>query len=110
MEAESFIPAAAAVVSRVADIRVVLMTYNFSQGPEVPPLQVRSEALDESGLAHPVGLQLVHRSDGERFGGRDLLFAFRPEGLAAGRYHLKVTVSDALAPKAAESQTAFEVR
>jgi hypothetical protein len=107
---ESFVPAADAVLAGGSDAQVVLMTYNFSQGPEAVPLQVQSAAVDEAGHLHPVGLRLVNRSDGERFGGRDLLFSFRPEGLPPGRYHLKVTVSDTLGPKTAESASAFEIR
>ena len=107
---ESFVPAADAVLAGGSDAQVVLMTYNFSQGPEAVPLQVQSAAVDEAGHVHPVGLRLVNRSDGERFGGRDLLFSFRPEGLPPGRYHLKVTVSDTLGPKTAESASAFEIQ
>ncbi|HEX7253651.1 MAG TPA: VWA domain-containing protein, partial [Thermoanaerobaculia bacterium] len=59
---ESFVPAADAVLTSGSDAQVVLMTYNFSQGPEAVPLQVQSSAVDESGRAHPVGFRLVNRS------------------------------------------------
>jgi hypothetical protein len=108
--AESFVPAAAATLSNGKETRVALMTYNFGQGSDDSLLRVRPEILDESGRVYAVSLTSLRSSDGERFGGRDLLLGFRPQGLAPGRYRLKVAVSDPNTGSVAENTGLFDIR
>jgi hypothetical protein len=107
---QSFVPAAAATLANGSDARVALITYNFGQGVVPAPLQVRSEVLDRSGETHPVDQKILERSDGERWGGRKLVLAVRPETLPPGDYRLRVTVSDPASLAAAEATSAFEVK
>jgi VWFA-related protein len=104
---QSFIPSALPAVVNGTETKVALAAYNFAGSGK--PLSLRAEILGADGAARPVTVASPKQSDGERDGGQKIAFAFKPEGLAPGRYVLKVAVSDE-AGKNAESMSAFEVR
>jgi len=107
---ESFIPAALPLLTNGAEARVAVITYNFSGGAKPAPLQVRSEIVSADGKPQAVDVKLARESSGERGGARKLLLTFKPEGLAPGRYALKVAVTDGSSKNSVESASAFEVR
>jgi VWFA-related protein len=109
LEGESFVPAALPTLDSGSAADVVVATYNFAGKDKLEPLQVSSEIMGPDGKARPVDVQIVKRSDSERSGGRALLLTFKPEGLPAGRYILKVRVSDRVSRKSSEASSAFDV-
>ena len=82
---------------------MAVVTYNVSAN--VAALSVKGEVVSADGQARAVPLKIVKASDVERGGGRKLMLSWKPEGLAPGRYVLKVAVSGA-----GENSAAFEVR
>ena len=100
---EPFIPAALPSVAAGAETQVAVFTYNVTAN--VAALAVKGEVVSADGQARAVPLKIVKASDVERGGGRKLMLSWKPEGLAPGRYVLKVAVSGA-----GESSAAFEVR
>jgi VWFA-related protein len=110
VEGESFIPSALPRLESGATADVVVATFNFGAAAKPEPLQVSSEITGPDGKTRPVEVQVVKRSDKERSGGRVLLLSFKPENLPAGRYVLKVRVSDRVSRKSSEASTDFEVR
>jgi VWFA-related protein len=110
LEGESFIPSALPTLESGSTADVVVTTFNLGGGSKLEPLQVHSEITGPDGKTRPVEVQVVKRSDRERTGGRALLLSFKPEGLPAGRYVLKVRVSDRVSRKSSEASTDFEVR
>lgn len=107
---DSFIPTALPSVANGAETQVAVFTYNFGGAGKATPLEVRSQIVGSDGKARPVEMKTVKESNVERGGGRKLMLAFKPEGLAPGRYELRVAVSDPGSKAAGESASAFEVR
>jgi VWFA-related protein len=110
LEGESYIPSAMPTIDSGATADVVVATYNFGGAEKPEPLQIYSEITGPDGKSRPVEVQVVKRSDKERSGGRAMLLSFKPEGLAAGHYVLKVRISDRVSRKSSEASTDFEVR
>ena len=110
LEGESYIPSAMPTLDSGGTADVVVATYNFGGADKPEPLQIYSEITGPDGKSRPVEVQVVKRSDKERSGGRTLLLSFKPEGLAAGHYVLKVRVSDRVSRKSSEASADFEVR
>ncbi len=108
--ADSFIPAALAVIRAGSTAQVTVVTYNFGTAGKSEPLQVLPEVLGPDHKPRKVDVQVVKRSDQQKDGSRALLLSFKPEGLEAGRYDLKVRVSDRVTRKTAEASSGFEVR
>lgn len=107
---ESFIPAALPTVANGAESQVAVFTYNFGGGAKPSPFQVRAQIVAADGTSQPVDLKMIKESDVERGGGRKLLLGFKPEGLAPGRYALKVALTDPNSKATGQSEGAFEVR
>ncbi len=107
---ESFIPAAIAEVPGRGAARVAVVAYNLGGAGNASPLDVRAEIVGADGKPRPAAVVVVERSDVERGGGRKLVLDFKPEGLAPGRYALKVAVTDPASKKRAESSGAFDVK
>lgn len=108
---ESFIPAALPQLSPGAEARVAVCTYNF--GPRAAkgdPFVVRGAVIAGDGASRPARLSVVKESDAERGGGRKLLLAFVPEGLAPGTYRLDVSISDPASSASGRAESSFEVR
>jgi VWFA-related protein len=110
IQGESFIPAALPTVETGTAAQVLVLTYNFANRGRTEPLQIYPQVEDLDGKPRPVDVQVVRRSDRERAGGRALVLSFRPDSLPAGRYVLKVRVSDRVSRKSSEASTDFEVR
>jgi VWFA-related protein len=106
---ESFIPAAAPVLPQGAPARVAVVIYNFGVSAKPEPLEVRAEIVGADGKSRPADVTVLRRSDIERGGGRKVVLDFRPQGLSAGRYALKVAVTDPASKKTAEASSPFEV-
>jgi VWFA-related protein len=107
---EAFIPAVMPSVANGTEARVAVFTYNFGGGAKPAALSVHGEIVGADGAGRPVELGVVKESDSERGGGRKLLLSFQPSGLPAGRYALKVSVTDPASKAAGESVGAFEIR
>jgi hypothetical protein len=108
---ESFIPSAVAQLSGGGGgSKVAVVAYNFGGQANPQPLDVRAEIIGADGKPRPVSVQVAQRSDIERGGGRKVVFDFKPEGLAPGRYALKVAVIDPASKKTAEATGPFEVK
>ncbi|MGH9368753.1 MAG: hypothetical protein ACRD3M_13890, partial [Thermoanaerobaculia bacterium] len=107
---ESFIPAAMPRLSGGAGAQVTVVAYNFPGGEKPAPLDVRAEIVGPDGKLRPAEAAVSRRSDIERGGGRKVVLDFQPQGLAPGRYALKVAVTDPASKKTAESSSPFEVR
>ena len=69
-----------------------------------------AEIVGADGKSRPAPVTVSQRSDFERGGGRKVVLAFKAEGLAPGRYALKVALTDPGSQKTAENASAFEVR
>ena len=110
IQGESFIPAALPTVETGTAAQVLVVTYNFANRGRTEPLQIYPQVEDLDGKPRSVDVQVVRRSDRERAGGRALVLSFRPDSLPAGRYVLKVRVSDRVSRKSSEASTDFEVR
>ncbi len=106
---ESFVPAASAVVNPGAPARVAVVAYNFGVSAKPEPLEVRAEVVGADGKSRPADVTVVRRSDVERGGGRKVVLDFKPQGLAAGRYALKVALTDPASKKTAGASSPFEV-
>jgi VWFA-related protein len=106
---ESFIPAAAPVLSQGAAARVAVVIYNFGASAKPEPLEVRAEIVGADGKSRPADVTVIRRSDIERGGGRKIVLDFKPQGLSAGRYALKVAVTDPASKKTAQASSLFEV-
>ncbi len=104
---EPFIPAALPVVGNGTEARIAVFTYNFGAGKPAA-LAAKGEIVGPDGHGRDVPLAIVKESDVERGGGRKLLLSWKPEGLAPGRYALKVAVTGGTA--AGEGTSAFVVR
>ena len=100
---EPFIPAALPTVAPGTETQVAVFTYNVTA--KVAALSVKGEVVGADGQSRVVPLTIVKASDVERGGGRKLMLTWKPEGLAPGRYVLKVAVSGA-----GEATSPFEVR
>ncbi len=107
---ESFIPSAMPTLARGAAAEVAVVAYNFPVGEKPAPLDVRAEIIGADGKSRPAPVTVSRRSDIERGGGRKVVLGFKPEGLAPGRYALKVALTDPASKKSAEASSAFEVR
>jgi VWFA-related protein len=103
---DSIVPTVVPTLENGKETRIAVFTYNLGAGK---PLEVESKIVGRDGSARPVKLAVVKQSDSERAGGRKLLLSFKPEGLAPGRYELKVAVAGAQ-PAKLESASAFDVR
>ena len=106
---ESFIPAAAALVTPGTPARVAVVAYNFGVSAKPEPLEVRAEVVGADGKSRPADVTVVRRSDVERGGGRKVVLDFKPQGLSPGHYALKVAVTDPASKKTAEASSPFEV-
>lgn len=109
IEGESFIPSAVPSLDQAAAIDVVVAAFNLGGGKKVEPLQISSEVVDGDGKSQPVDLQVIRRIDHQRAEGRVLLLSFKPRGLAAGHYLLKLRVLDRPTNRASEASADFEV-
>ncbi len=107
---EAFIPGALPAVANGSETRIAVVTYNFAGGARPAPLRLRAEIVGQDGRTRAVELPVARESDGERGGGRKLLLSFKPEGLAPGRYALKVAVTDPATKASAEAASMFVVR
>jgi hypothetical protein len=107
---ESFIPAALPALRNGEEAKLSLFTYNFGGGSQPAPLEVRAEVVGSDGQGRSAALRLTRESNGEKGGGRKLQMTFKPEGLAPGRYALKVAVADGASRRSAESFGLFEVK
>lgn len=107
---EALIPSALPALANGKAAQVAVFTYNFSGGAKPAPLVVSAQIVGPDGQSRPAGLQMSKQSDVERGGGRKVLYTFKPEGLAPGRYALKIAVSDPTGQKKDESFSPFEVR
>ncbi len=107
---DSFIPSALPALSAKAGVQVALVAYNFGAGGKPEPLEVRAEVVGADGKSQPASVTVSRRSDIERGGGRKVVLDFKPEGLAPGRYALRVAVTDPASKKTAESSSPFEVK
>jgi len=87
--ADSFIPAAGAVVDGRKEARIALFTYNIGE-----KMQLSATVADASGAAHNAKLSLVGRTPVDDNGATKLLFDFVPAGLAPGPYVLAFDVRD----------------
>jgi VWFA-related protein len=110
IQGESFIPAALPTLETGTAAQVLVLTYNFDGGGRIEPLQVHPQIEDADGKPRSVEVQIVRRSDRERAGGRALVLSFKPDTLPAGRYVLRVRVSDRVSRRSSEAATDFEVR
>ena len=110
IEGETFIPTAVPSLDQGAAVDVVVTAFNFGSGKKMEPLQVSSEIVGTDGKAQPVELQILRRFDHQRAEGRVLLLSFKPNGLAAGHYTLKLRVVDRPTKKASEASADFELR
>ena len=99
---EPFIPAALPVVAAGAQTQVAVFTYNVGIGAKIA---VQGEVVAQDGQARAVPLTVVKVSDVERGGGRKVMLTWKPEGLAPGRYVMKVAVTGA-----GEAASPFEMR
>ena len=108
---DSFIPSVLGSVSAADTARVAVVAYNLGAPVAKPePLDVRAEIVGADGKARPAAVTVASRSDVERGAGRKVLLDFKPQGLAPGRYALKVAVTDPTSKKSAEASSAFEVK
>ena len=107
---ESFIPSALPVLANGGQAQVGVFAYNLGAGAKPAALDVRSEIVGPDGHATPLTLTMTKSSDAERGGGRKLLLAFAPAGLAPGRYALRVALTDPVTHASAENSSAFEVK
>jgi VWFA-related protein len=107
---ESFIPAALAEVPGRGASKIAVVAYNFGGQASMQPLDVRGEIVGADGKSKAARVQVAQRSDVERGGGRKVILDFQAEGLAPGRYALRVAVSDPATKKTAEASAPFEVR
>jgi hypothetical protein len=108
---EAFIPAALPRLSSGTEARVAVCTYNFgARAANAKPLAVSGTVTGQDGAMRPARLTTVKESDTERGGGRKLMLAFVPEGLAPGTYRLEVSVSDPASSASGRAASAFEVR
>jgi len=107
---ESFIPSVLAEVPGRGASKIAVVAYNFGGQASSQPLDVRAEIVGADGKSRAAKVQVSQRSDVERGGGRKVILDFQAEGLAPGRYALKVAVSDPATKKTAEASGPFEVR
>jgi hypothetical protein len=108
---DSFIPSALGSVSAGESARVAVVAYNLGAPAMKPePLDVRAEVVGADGKTRPAAVTVASRSDVERGAGRKVVLDFKPEGLAPGRYALKVAVTDPTSKKSAEAASPFEVK
>jgi VWFA-related protein len=110
IQGEAFIPAALPTLETGTAAQVLVLTYNFAGRGRIEPLQIYPEIAGADGKPRAVEIQVVRRSDRERAGGRALVLSFKPDDLPAGRYVLRVRVSDRVSRKSSEASTDFEVR
>ncbi len=108
---DSFIPSVLGSVSAGESARVAVVAYNLGAPAAKPePLDVRAEIVGADGKSRPAAVTVASRSDVERGAGRKVVLDFKPQGLAPGRYALKVAVTDPTSKKSAEASSAFEVK
>ena len=90
---------------------MAVVAYNLGAPAAKPePLDVRAEVVGADGKSRPAAVTVASRSDVERGAGRKVVLDFKPQGLAPGRYALKVAVTDPTSKKSAEASSAFEVK
>jgi VWFA-related protein len=109
---ESFIPSVLPVLSSsAAATPVAIVAYNLGAAVAKPePLEVRAEVVGADGKSRPASVTVARRSDIERGGGRKVILDFKPQGLPAGRYALKVALTDPTSKKTAQASSPFEVQ
>ncbi len=108
---ESFIPSALPVLSGNTATPVAIVAYNLGAPVAKPePLEVRAEVVGADGKSRPASVAVARRSDIERGGGRKVILDFKPQNLPAGRYALKVAVTDPTSKKTAQASSPFEVQ
>lgn len=108
---ESFAPAALPEVPSGTASRVCLVAYHFGPASGAEALKVGSQVLSEDG--RPLsegGLSVLAKSTPEADGKRMLLLSFQPpEGLAPGRYGLRIFLQDAATGQARHASAPFLV-
>ena len=107
---DSFIPSALPVLTPGTAVPVAVVGYNFGVSASPAPLDVRAEVVASDGKSQPASVKVIKRSDIERGGGRKVVMDFLPQGLAAGRYVLKVALTDPSSKTTAEAASPFEVK
>ena len=87
---------------------ISVVAYHFGESARDDPLQVGAHVLSEQG--RPLGsgsLALLARSPMDASGRRTLLLSFTPQGLAPGRYSLRIFLQDAVTGQAAHASAPF---
>jgi len=109
---EAFIPSALPVLAGggALAVPVAVVGYNFGVSASPSPLEVKAEVVGSDGKSQPASVTVTRRSDVERGGGRKVVLDFKPQGLAPGRYALKVALTDPASRKSAQASTAFLVQ
>ncbi|HYH44198.1 MAG TPA: hypothetical protein VEG34_00800, partial [Thermoanaerobaculia bacterium] len=94
VKGEPYVPAARPALSREDTVRLCLVAYNLGKG-DLGDLNVAGEVLGSNGQAMPGGhLAVVERTSTGIEGLDKLVATFRPTGLVAGDYVLRVAVTD----------------
>lgn len=108
---ESFAPAALPQVPPGTAFRVCLVAYHFGAASGVEALKVGSQILAEDGRPLSEGtLSVLGKSTPEADGKRMLLLSFQaPQGLAPGRYGLRIFLQDASTGQARQASAPFLV-
>ena len=107
---DSFIPSLLPTVANGSPVQLAVFTYNFGAGSKPAALAAQGEVVGPDGRTRAAPLAIVKASDVERGGGRKLLLSWSPEGLAPGRYALRVAVSDPATKATGEGRSEFVVR
>jgi hypothetical protein len=107
---EPFIPSARPVFKSGAEARVAVVAYNFGAAGRPSDLSVDFRIVGEDGREAAADVRPEKASDRERGGGQKRLYAFRPAGLAPGRYVLKVIVTDPATRASAEGAGPFDIQ
>lgn len=108
---ESFAPAALPQVPSGTASRVCLVAYHFGPATGAETLKVGSQILAEDGRPLSEGtLSVLGKSTPEADGKRMLLLSFQvPQGLAPGRYGLRIFLQDASTGQARQASAPFLV-
>jgi hypothetical protein len=87
---------------------ISVVAYNFGETTGKDDLRLNAHVLSEEG--RPLGsgaLALLGKSPVDASGRRTLLLSFTPEGLAPGRYSLRIFLQDAATGQAAHASAPF---
>lgn len=108
---ESFAPTALPEVASGTASRVCLVAYHFGPAGGVEALKLGSQILAEDGRPLSEGaLSVLAKSTPEADGKRMLLLSFQtPQGLAPGRYGLRIFLQDASTGRARHASAPFLV-